>query len=75
MEVIIPILILIYLIIRDAIRLPGRYETESQIDRLETRLIRLGDKLDKLAATPDKSKWEHPKQTTNKGWRRQGSEL
>lgn len=54
MEVIIPILILIYLIIRDAIRLPSRYETESQIDRLETRLIRLDNK---LKAIKDESNW------------------
>ena len=67
-----PILILIYLIIKDAIFKVREEESRIQIDRLETRLIRLDDKLGKIK---DESKWEQPKQTTNKGWRRQGSEL
>ena len=45
MEVITPILILLYLIIKDVIRLPSRYETESQIDRLEIKLHRISDQL------------------------------
>ena len=45
MEVITPILILLYLIIKDVIRLPSRYETESQIDRLENRLNRISKQL------------------------------
>ena len=45
MEVITPILILLYLIIKDIIRLPSRCETAIQIDRLENRLIRISDQL------------------------------
>jgi hypothetical protein len=67
-----PILILIYLIIKDLTILPRKLDSRHQIDRLEQRLIRLDSK---LAAIKDESKWEQPKQTTNKGWRRQGSEL
>ena len=48
MEVTIPILILIYvldIIIRDLLQSFKSHDTEAQIDRLETRLIRLDDKL------------------------------
>lgn len=45
MEVIIPIVILIYLIIRDLIQSFKSHDTEAQIDRLETRLNRLDDRL------------------------------
>jgi len=68
MEVITPILILLYLIIKDVIRLPSRYETESQIDRLGNRLNRISNQLkdikdqkdkieDLLKDTPDKEDW------------------
>lgn len=68
-----PILILIYLIIKDLTILPRKLDSRHQIDRLEQRIIRLDDKLAK--SIKDESKWEQPIQTTNKGWRRQGSEL
>tara|TARA_S200002703_G_scaffold345_1_gene609 strand:- start:199 stop:414 length:216 start_codon:yes stop_codon:yes gene_type:complete len=67
-----PILILIYLIIKDLTILPRKLDSKSQIDRLEQRLIRLDDK---LAAIKKESYANPPNQTTNKGWRRQGSEL
>lgn len=51
MEVIIPIVILIYLIIRDLIQSFKSHYTEAQIDRLETRLIRLDDKLRAIGET------------------------
>lgn len=62
-----PILILIYLIIKDLTILPRKLDSKSQIDRLETRLIRLDDK---LAAIKKESEAKPPNQTTNKDWRR-----
>ena len=55
MEVITPILILLYLIIKDVIRLPSRYETESQIDRLENRLNRISNQLKAIKDQKDEA--------------------